>query len=142
MKLEDVFLIAPPAGVIAGLTSHFAFDTSLSTSIQIAASVGLLPTALMAVAIVVLILLHGGLNNDRPPCSCGQCTSNEYVYDDAITRQRNAESDGNNPYDFCYSCPKCGTQWLSREDTYYRFDGDGLTPYRRKNRWGRWVSID
>ena len=141
MNLEDVFRISPPVGVIAGVTSHFAFDASLSTSIQIAAFVGLLPSALMAVLLVGVILFNGGLNNDRPACSCGQCTSNENVYDDAMTRQRNAESDGNAPYDFCYRCPKCRTQWFARDDMYYRFDGDGLTPYRRKNRWGRWISI-
>ena len=120
MNLDNVFLIAPPVGVIAGLTSYFAFDASLSASMPIAASVWLLPSALMAVLLVGVILFHGGLNKDGPPCSCGQCTSNEYVYDDALKRQRNTETDGNTPYDFCYRCPKCGTQWLSREDMYYR----------------------
>ena len=138
MQIDDAVLIAPPVGVTVGVASYFLFDTSVAVSIMIAAAIGLSPFALMAV-VVVVILLFGGFNNDRPPCSCGECKSNDYEYDDALTRERNQ---GRRLSEWCYRCRKCNRMWVARDHVYYQLNDDCLTPYRRQNRWGRWVPIE
>ncbi len=124
MKIDDALLIAPPVGVAAGVISYFVFDTSVPSSVLIAASIGLSPFAVLAVIFVVGIMFLGGFNNDRPPCSCGECSSNEYEYDDVLTRQRKSENGKRSAREWCYRCPKCDTMWLARDRVYYRMDAD------------------
>lgn len=138
MQIDDTVLIVPPIGIAAGLASYFVFGTSGSTAILIASAIGLVPFVLMAVVVVVVIVVFGGLNNDRPPCPCGQCKSNEYEYDDVLTRQRNPTRQ---IFEWCYRCPRCNRLWMARDNIYYERIGDDLVAYRRRNRWGRWVDV-
>ena len=138
MQVDDAVLIAPPVWIAAGVVSYFVFDTSVATSVLIATAIGLSPFAAMAVLVFVVIVFFGGLNNDRPPCSCGECKSNDYEYDDALTRKRNP---GRAISEWCYRCPKCKRMWVARDYFYYELHDDRLTAYRRQNRWGRWVAV-
>ena len=139
MQVDDVVLIAPPVGIAAGVASYFMFGTSTGTSVLIATAVGVSPFALMAILVFVLVVFFGGLNNDRPPCPCGECKSNDYEYDDTLTRERNPTRVIS---EWCYRCPKCSRIWLSRGNMFYEMRGDCLTPYRRQNRWGRWIVVE
>ena len=138
MQIDDSVLIAPPIGIAAGLASYFVFGTSVSTSILIASAIGLSPFALMAILVVVVIVVFGGFNNDRPPCSCGQCKSNDYEYEDVLTRERNPTRQIS---EWCYRCPKCNRLWIARDNIYFELNGDCLIAYRKRTRWGRWVGV-
>jgi hypothetical protein len=138
MQVDDAVLIAPPVGIAAGVASYFVFGTSASTSVLIATAIGLSPFALMAVLVSVVVVFFGGLNNDRPPCPCGECKSNDYEYDDAMTRERNPTRAIS---EWVYRCPKCGRTWLSRDNVFYELHDDCMIAYRKQTRWGRWVTV-
>ncbi len=139
MQVDDAVLIAPPVGVATGVASYFIFGTIASKSVLIATAIGLSPFALMAVLVFVVVVFFGGLNNDRPPCPCGECKSNDYEYDDVLTRERNPTRAIS---EWCYRCPNCERTWISRDNVFYELHDDRLTAYRRQNRWGRWIAVE
>jgi len=141
MKFEDVFLISPLVGIAAGVGAHAFFGASFSASLIIASSIGLFPYALMAVLLVVVGVFFGGFNNDRPPCECGECSSNQYCYDEKQTVERNRTSNSAAFHEWCYRCPKCQRLWVARDHVFYRVANDRLVPYRKRTVFGRWVPI-
>jgi hypothetical protein len=141
MKFEDVFTIAPLVGVVAGVVAHASLGTSLFASMIVAFSVALFPYAVMAVLLVVVTVFFGGIDNDRPPCECGECSSNQYSYDENQTAERNGTNDQAAFCESCYRCPKCQRLWVSRGKVFYRVEDDRLVPYRKQTFWGRWVPV-
>lgn len=136
MKLENIFLITPPIGVIAGLIAYFAFDLPYETSLKIAASIALFPHGLMAIACLMVVIFYGGFNpNNYPPCTCG---NRQYDFDGPLTKQRNEQRLPDTDYEWYYHCLKCGLTWAASGGVFYRLEAIGLIPCWRRNRWNRW----
>ena len=141
MKTEDAFAVIPFLAIIGGAIAHFGFGVSLGTAVVWSAVIGFSPHIALAGCLVVIWLFYGGFNNDRPSCACGKCSSNDYLFDDGLTRARNGDAVDHSEYEWCYRCPSCHTLWVARSDTFYRIDGERLVPFRKRNRWGRWRPV-
>ena len=140
MRTEDVFVVAPIVAAIGGAVSHFVLHLPLSTVVPWATALGLAPHLAMALMMLIIAIFFGGLNNDRPPCSCGNCRSNDYQYDDELTQSRNANATNATSREYCYRCPSCNTLWVACDKTFFRLVSDELVPYMSCS-WGRWKPI-
>lgn len=140
MRTEDAFWVAPSIGVLAGLALYISGLASFHTAMTVAFAIGIMPILLMSL-VLLLVMCFGGLNNDRPPCSCGNCRSNDCKYDETLTRQENETNDQTKHRAWVYRCPKCDTLWMSEGRVFSQLgskDKDAV-PYRVQNFWGRWV---
>jgi len=130
IKLDTV----PPLFLVASLVVAFAgrifFDYSVSNALLYGSLIGFLPLTILALLCIVVVVFFGGFNNDRPPCECGNCRSNDYQY-------IKHDSDG-----FHYACPACRTECVVQGKVFFRKDADGtLSATQKQTKWGRWAPI-
>ena len=141
MKTEDVFVATPILAAVCGAVAYFVFHIPGSTVVPWVMALGFAPHVAMALMLLIVAIFFGGFNNDRPPCSCGNCRSSDYQYDDALTKSRNTNTNGDSEREWCYRCPSCHTLWVSRNKTFFRLVNDELVPYMSCNYWGRWKPV-
>lgn len=118
-------------GALGGVAiAHFC-GFSLWTGFGYGLLVGFSPLALLFLAALVL-----RMNNDRPPCKCGRCKSDQYEF---IRMEQNRDGDD----EYFYRCPSCGRDWKARGDVFYEIKADGSEAAYMKSNWRQtWKSVE
>ncbi|MDF1745981.1 MAG: hypothetical protein P1V19_19940 [Gimesia sp.] len=130
IKLDNVPLMFLVISLVVAFAGRMFFDYSLSDALFYGALIGFLPLGILALLCIVIVLFFGGFDNDRPPCECGNCSSNDYHY-------INHDSDG-----FHYVCPACQLECVVQNKIFYRKNPDGtFSAMQRLTKWGKWTSI-
>jgi hypothetical protein len=109
-------------GVIAHLQGeHFLLGASIGMAI------GLSPLLLLGIA----YLFIQKWSPDRPPCVCGACASDDYDFMDSLSDIKE--------HVYFYRCPVCGREYRAHGGRFELNTPEGVRPYMKVSRWGRWV---
>jgi hypothetical protein len=110
---------------IGGILAHRS-GASLVAGVAGGLAVGMLPLLLLG-AVVALMLAWCP---ERPPCVCGNCSSEEYDY---LGPMHKTDDDA-----YCYKCPRCGREYRLQGARFDLKSAQGYSPYMEKSRWERW----
>jgi hypothetical protein len=117
------FAFCISVSALVGAITPVGFQRALMSG----AILGLLPLLLLWIVGLGVLLIF----RDRPPCLCGSCRSQDYIF---LSMDRRREQ-----YTFDYECPSCHRRYRARDDLFFELATDGAEgPYMRRSKFGRW----
>jgi hypothetical protein len=112
--------------VLGGVIAHLRGESVLIGA-GIGMAVGLSPLVFLGIA----YLFIQRWSPDRPPCACGACESEDYDFIDSLSDFEE--------HVYAYRCPACGREYRAKGDSFSLSTPEGVKPYMKTSRWGRWV---
>ncbi len=128
MKFDDLVVGWVSLCILGGLVTGYFFGYGLQNGLFYGVLIGFGPLILF----IVLGLLLNAFLEERPRCKCGNSNqkNSKFISYSIKKGQR-------------YRCRRCGTDWLTQDGVCYEILEDQTRkPFKRENRFGRWVDVE